>query len=252
MNVKPPFTGAVKAYTMERFIINEKGREALDYKYIWKYNEYRQLFEVEHYSAKNKLSDISRYTYDDQQNLVEIVVKTVKGSVKQHLFYEYKDGKLSQIIDEARFFKIVTKYDDHGNPLEEQNFRDADAPPSVTRYINAYDKNNMLVEKHTIFPLSDSDWVDQYKYDSDGRLIEENRSRNKAVSIVKHSYNDEGDLIRSDYFLDEVNNETIIKNIVYDTDGNILEIKEYRDGWFNQDDNNEPGLISISRYSYVR
>ena len=119
-------------------------------------------------------------------------------------------------------------------------------------YVNLYDENGRLVEKHTIFPSGDSDWIDKFQYNDAGLLIEEQKIRRQLVSIVKHSYNDKGDLILSDFNPGEPNHETLKKEIVYNENNDIVEIKEYRKGWCYQDRNDEFGLTGIFRYSYVR
>jgi hypothetical protein len=252
MDVKPPFSGAVKEYSMESYVCDEEGKEILDYKYTWKYNQNNQISEIFHYDSKNELANISYYTYDNDQNLIDVTVETVEGTKKQSLVYEYKDNKLSQITDNSLDFQIITKFDDRGNPLEKHNLADADSQFSTTKYINLYDQNNRLVEKHTVFPSGVPNWIDKYKYNSEGLLIEEQRIKGQVISIVKHSYNDKGDLILSEYNPHENNNETLKKEIVYDEDKDIVEIKEYRKGWCYQNFNDEFGLTGIARYSYIR
>jgi len=252
MDIKPPFSGVVKEYSLESYGCDENGKEMLDYKYIWKYNNDYKISEFQQYDSENKLLSISSYAYDNDQNLLEVTVKTAEGSTQQKLVYEYKDNKLSQITDIATDYKIITKFDEYGNSIEKLNLADDDSPFSTTRYANLYDQSNRLIEKHTVFPSGDSDWIDKYKYNDEGLLIEEQRIRNQVTSIAKHSYNDQGDLILSEYNPGESNNETLKKDIVCNGNKDIVEIREYRKGWCYQGRNDEFGLTGIARYSYVR
>ena len=156
------------------------------------------------------------------------------------------------IIDIAGDYKFITKYDDYGNPSEKHTFTSGDLLISTTMYVNQYDGNGRLVEKHTILPSGGSDWIDKFQYNEAGLLIEEQKTRHQSVSTVKHSYNDKGDLILSDFNPGEPNHETIKKEIVYNGNNDIMEIKEYRKGWCYQDHNEEFGLMGIFTYSYAR
>jgi hypothetical protein len=252
MEIKPPFSGNVKEYSMESYICNENGEEILDNKAIWKYDENNKIFEVQNYDANNELLDISYYIYDNDQNLLEIIVKAADESNKQNLVYEYKDNKLSQITDTTIDYKVVTTFDDHGNPLEKQNIGLDESPFSVTKYINLYDQNDRLVEKYTVFPSGGTDRIDKYKYNDHGLLIEEQRIKHQMTSTIIHRYNDKGDLILSEFNPGEINSETLKKEIVYNGNNDIIEIKEYRKGWCYQDFNDTFGLTSIIRYDYIR
>jgi hypothetical protein len=119
-------------------------------------------------------------------------------------------------------------------------------------YVNQYNENGRLVEKHKILPPEDSDWIDKFQYNDAGLLIEEQKIRHQLVSTVKHSYNEKGDLILSDFNPGETNHEMIKREIVYNENNDILEIKEYRMGWCYQDHNDEFGLTGIFTYSYTR
>jgi len=71
------------------------------------------------------------------------------------------------------------------------------------------------------------------------------------VSIKKNSHNSKFDLILSQINPDKSNNETLKKEIVYNEFGDIVEKRDYRKGYaylFKDD----LGLISITKYSYVR
>jgi YD repeat-containing protein len=252
MVTKPPFSSPVKEYQMESYIIDENNQEALDSRVIWRYNEHNKVSEAWNYNSNNELSEISYYTYDEDQNLREIRVEAADGGEKQRFVYEYKNNKLSQITEITPEFKIVTKYDDYGNSLEKQTFGGEEAPFSTTKYINLYDNDGRLIEKHTVFPEGTPDKVYKYKYDSQGLLIEEQQIRNQITSIVKNGYNDKGDLIWSEYNPGEINSESLKKDITYNENNDIVEIKEYRKGWCYQDRNDEFGLTCIIRYSYTR
>ena len=252
MDIKPPFSGVVKEYSLERYGYDENGNDILDYKYTWKYNKDHKISEVRQYDSKNELLTVSNYAYNNDQNLQEIIIQTVEGSIQQNLVYEYKGNKLSQITDAASDYKIITKFDDCGNMIEKLNLTDDGSPFSTTRYANMYDQNNRLIEKHTIFPSGESDWVDKYEYNDEGLLIEEVRIRHKITSIAKHCYNGKGDLIQSEFNPGESNSETLKKDIVYNENNDITEIREYRKGWCYQDRNDEFGLTGITKYSYIR
>jgi hypothetical protein len=252
MDMKPPFFRPVKEYLRESFICNEDGTEVFDDKVTWKYDQDHKISEIYQYDPKTKFSESSCYTYDKDQNLKEVTVTIEDGEQKKHLIYEYKDNNLDQIIEIAGDYKIVTKYDDYGNPSEKQTFTRADLQISATIFINLYDENGRLVEKHTVFPSNESERIDKFQYNEAGRLIEEQKIRRQLVSIVKHSYNGKGDLILSDFNPGESNHETLKKEIVYNENDDIIEIKEYRKGWCYQDHNDEFGLTGIARYSYVR
>jgi hypothetical protein len=235
---------------MENYTFDEQGKEILESKSIWKY-ENNRLSEVQHYNAKNKLTDTNCYTYDQAGNLTEITVKTAKGSKKQSVIHEYQDNKLVQVTDNTRGYKIVSKFDDHGNPTEVQNYKDADSLPFITFYKNLYE-NDRLVVKQAVFPSGDSDWIDKYRYNAAGQLIEEEQMRHGVVSITKYTYNDKGDLVLNEYNPGEPNHESIKKDIVYTENGDIVEAKEYRMGWCYQYFNDSYGLTGVTRYHYIR
>jgi hypothetical protein len=252
MEMKPPFSSPVKEYSMESYIYDENDKEVLDNKVTWKYNQNHKVSEIYQHDPNTKFSELSCYTYDKDQNLKEVTVKIEDGEQKKHLIYEYKDNMLDQIIEIAGDYKIVTKYDDYGNPSEKLNYAGTELLISTTMYVNQYDENDRLVEKHTIFSSGDSDWIDKFQYNDAGWLIEEQKIRHQSVSTVKHSYNDKGDLILSDFNPGESNNETMKKETIYNENNDIIEIKEYRKGWCYQDLNVEFALTGIFRYSYVR
>jgi hypothetical protein len=252
MDLKPPFSSPVKEYSMESYICNEDGKEVLDNKITWKYNHNHKISEIYQYDPKTQFSELSCYAYDQDQNLKAVTVKIEDGEQKKRLIFEYKDNMLDQIVEIAGDYKIVTKCDDYGNPSEKQTFTGADVLISTTMYVNLYDENSRLVEKHTVFPSGDSDWIEKFQYNDAGLLIEEQKIRHQLVSTVKHSYNNKGDLILSDFNPGESNHEMMKKEIVYNENNDIIEIKEYRKGWCYQDRNDEFGLTGIFLYSYIR
>jgi YD repeat-containing protein len=252
MDIRPPFAGTVREYTLESYVCDENGQEVFESKATWKYNDDNMLSEVLQYDADDNLISTSTYTYNDNQQLLEVRVKKAEGDIQQILAYEYKDNRLDQITDTASDYRIVTKFDEFGNPIEKQNLLEDGSPFSSTRYVNAYDNNNRLVEKHTIFPSGDSGWVDKYEYNADGLLVGEQLKKHQITSFIKHSYNAKGDLILSEYNPGESNNETLKRDIVYNANNDIVEIKEYRKGWCYQDRGDKFGLTVIVRYSYVR
>jgi hypothetical protein len=252
MDMKPPFSSPVKEYSRESYIIDENGKEVLDNRARWKYNQDHTISEFYQYDPKTKFSELSCYTYDKDQKLKEVLVKIEDGEQKKHLIYEYKDNILDQIIEIAGDYKLVTKYDDYGNPSEKHTFTSADLLISTTMYVNQYDEKGRLIEKHTILPSGGSDWIDKFQYNGAGLLIEEQKVRHQLVSTVKHSYNEKGDLILSDFNPGKSNHETIKKEIVYNENNDITEMLEYRKGWCYQDHNDEFGLTGIFTYSYIR
>jgi hypothetical protein len=251
MNVKSPFSSPVKEYSLESYILDEEGKEVLDKKESWKYNSNGQISEINQYDPATKFSESSSYTYDKEQRLKEVIIKIEDGEVKKHLIYQYKDNALEQTIEAAGDYKIVTKFDDQGSPSEKQIFVGANTLISTTMYVSLYDDNGRLVETHTIYPSGDSE-INKFQYNDAGWLVGEQKTRNKLVSTVKHSYNDRGDLILSDFNSGEPNHEMIKKDIAYNQNGDVSEIKEYRKGWCYQDHNDEYGLTGIFKYSYVR
>jgi hypothetical protein len=254
MEIKPktPFTGTVKEYTQENYICEEHGEEVLDSTYVFKYNQDHLISEICLYDANNQLSEISNYTYNDDQSLKEVQVRVAEGEMKRKLIYEYKDNKLDQITEIAGDYKAITKYDNLGNPLEKHNITNEDVVISKTQYINLYDQESRLVEKHTIFPSGESDWVEKYAYNESGLPAREEKIRHQMTSVAEHHYNEKGDLILSDFNAGMSNYEMLKREIVYDRNDDILEIQEYRKGWCYQDRNDEFGLTGIIKYSYVR
>jgi hypothetical protein len=252
MDMKPPFSSPVKEYEMGSYLIDEDGKEVLDNQITWKYNQDRKISGIYQYDPKTKFSELSSYTYDKDQNLKEIIVTIEDGEQKKHLIYEYQDNVLDRIIEIAGDYQIITKYDDFGNPAEKQTFAVADLLISTTLYVNQYDEKGRLIEKHTLLPSGDADWIDKYQYNDAGCLVEEQKIRHQIVSTVKHTYNNKGDLILSDFNPGESNHEMLKREIVYNENDDITEIKEYRKGWCYQDRNDEFALTGIFKYSYIR
>jgi YD repeat-containing protein len=252
MEIKPPFFKPVKECSMESYVFDEDGREVLDHKITWKYFNDNQISEVVNFDSNNELVDTSFYTYDRKQNLLEITVENADESLKQSTAYEYKENKLFRSTETSADYKIVTTFDDYGYLIEKQNLGIEDEPFSTTKYINLYDQNGRLIEKHTVFPSGDKDWIDKYEYNSQGLLIVEQRIRGQITSLTRHFYNDRGDLLLSEYNPGQPNNETLKREIVYDANNDISEIKEYRKGWCYQDRGGEFGLTVTLKYSYVR
>jgi hypothetical protein len=252
MDMKPPFSSPVKEYSQESYVLDEDGQLVLDNKTTWKYNQNHQITEISQNNSNKDYSEISQFTYDDGQRLKAVFVQVVEGEQKKVTFYEYTDDKLSQTIEIAGDYKIAIKYDDYGFPSEKQTFTRGDLLISTTLYINLYDQNGRLVEKHSIFPANDQDWIDKFQYNEAGWLVEEEKTRHQLVSSAKHSYNEKGDLIMSDFNPGQPNYETLKREYVYGENNDILEIKEYRRGWCYQDRNDEFGLTAIARYTYVR
>jgi hypothetical protein len=252
MDMKPPFSSPVKEYSQESYVIDDDNQPSLDYKVTWKYNENQQISEIYLYDSNTQLSEVSHYTYNNDQNLKEVSVKVADGEQKKVLLYDYKDKVLDQITEIAGDYKTVTKYDDYGNPSEKQTYTNADLQISTTIFVNLYDQNGRIVEKHTILPANESERIDKLQYNEAGLLVEEQKIRRQLVSTAKHSYNDQGDLILSDFNPGQPNHETLKKEYVYNGNKDIVEIKEYRKGWCYQDHNDEFGLTGIARYTYVR
>jgi len=252
MDTNPPFSSPVKEYTQENYVCDENGNEVLDKTFVWKYNADNQLSEMYLYDGNYELLEITRYIYDNDHNLKEVFVNVAEGEQKKHLIYEYKDNKLDQITDISGDYKIVTRYDDYGNPIEKHNYTGKDLLISETKFINLYDKNNRLVEKHTVFPSGESDWVEKYTYNEAGLPVEEQKIRHQITSVGKFIYNDKGDLIESEFNAGMSNYEAMKREIVYDRNNDILEIQEYRKGWCYQDRNNEFGLTGVTRFTYIR
>ncbi len=250
--MKPPFSKPVKEFSMENYVLDEDGKQVLDNKVTWKYNKDHKLSEVYQYDSNMALSEVSYYTYDNDQKLKEITVKVEDGEQKKLFVYDYNEDKLDQIAEIAGDYKLLTKFDDYGNPSEKHSYTSADVLLATTIFINLYDQKGRLIEKHTIFPSGESDRVDKFQYNEAGWLIEEQNIRHQLVSTVKHSYNDKGDLILSDFNPGEPNHETLKREIVYSKNNDVMEIKEYRKGWCYQGRNDEFGLTGIALYSYVR
>jgi hypothetical protein len=202
-----PFSGIVKEYTEERFIGYVAGKVTMDYKIVHKYDG-SKLTEIHTYSSKNKLTNISYYNYDHLQNITEILIKTTKGTIKQRIIYEYINNRLSQVTNTSKIFKIVTKYDESGNPLQNDYYKSKDDLPYSTKFNNKYDVNHRLIEKQIMLPKDELDSIIRYKYNNEGLLLEENimncktsfspgALENKISQnlTLKHSYNDQGELI---------------------------------------------------------
>ena len=134
MDAKPPFSGTVKEYSLESYVCDENGREFLDSKITWKYNRDQKISEVYQYDENHELSEISSYTYDDNRNLLEITVKTADAEQKQSLAYEYKDNKLIQITETGEDYKIATRFDDYGYPIEKISLGDDGSSFASTRW----------------------------------------------------------------------------------------------------------------------
>jgi len=251
MEMKPPFTRPVKEYSVENYVF-EDGKQVLDNKFTWKYNQNHQIFEIYQYDSKIELYEASYYNYNDDQQLKDVTVKVADGEQKKQLLYEYADDKLTQISEIAGDYNTLTKYDDYGNPSEKETYTKENVLISTTVFINLYDQNGRLVEKHTILPSGEADRVDKYQYNESGLLIEEQNVRKHFTSIAKHSYNEKGDLILSDFNPGEPNHEMLKRELIYSKDNNILEIREYRLGWCYQDHNDDFGLTGIALYSYMR
>jgi hypothetical protein len=252
MDTKTPFSSPVKEYSVESYICDESGKPLLDSSTTWKYNRNHQISEIDQQSPNKELSEMSYYTYDNDGYLKEIVTKVAEGEQKRLLIYEYKDNQLDQVIEISGDYKTVTRYDDHGNPSEKLTYTQGDLLISTTLFVNLYDQEGRLVEKHSILPSGDEDWINNFQYNEAGQLVEEQKTRNQFVTTSKHSYNEKGDLVLSEFNPGEFNHETLKREIVYDRNNDIMEIKEYRKGWCYQDHNEEFGLTGITRYSYVR
>jgi hypothetical protein len=251
MDTKPPFARPVKEYSVEYYVF-EDGKQVLDAKFTYKYNKNNQLFEVYQYDSKIELFEVSYYNYNDYQKLKDITIKVADGEQKKQLVYEYADDKLSQITEIAGDYNTVTKYDDYGSPSEKLAYTKDNVQISSTVFVNLYDDKGRLVEKHTILPSGESDRLDKYQYNESGLLIEEQNERKHFTTVAKHSYNDRGDLVLSDFNPGQPNHEMLKREIVYSKDGDVLEIKEYRQGWCYQDHNDTFGLTNILLYTYVR
>jgi hypothetical protein len=252
MDMKPPFSSPVKEYSEEYYIFDEDGKQVLDKKTTWKYNGNNQISEIHQINSDKEYSEMSYYTYDDDQNLKQVIIKVAEGEQKKALIYEYQDNLLDQIREIAGDYKSVTKYDDFGNPSEKRSYTRDDVLISTTMYVNLYENNGKLAEKHTLFPSGDHDWIDKFQYNDAGLLIEEQKIRNQLVSVIKHSYNEKGDLILSDFNPGQPNHELLKREISYGLNNDILEVKEYRKGWCYQDRNDEFGLTAVIKYTYFR
>ena len=156
MEMKTPFASPVKAYSIEYHVIGEDGQLVLDNRTTWKYNADHQIVEIDQQNSNKYYSEKTIYSYDENLKLQEMVVKVAEGEVKRRLVYEYEDDLLTQVTEVAGDYKIVTKYDDQGNPAEKSTYTRSDYLVSNTVFVNLYDQNGRLVEMFaplTVLPV---------------------------------------------------------------------------------------------------
>jgi len=95
MEMKHPFARPVKRVFCGNYVF-EDGKQVLDNKFTWKYNQNHQIFEIYQYDSKIELYEASYYNYNDDQQLKDVTVKVADGEQKKQLLYEYADDKLTQ------------------------------------------------------------------------------------------------------------------------------------------------------------
>lgn len=163
----------------------------LSFKEKMKYDAKNNVIETCKYDANGKLKTKEECKYDEKENLIE------KRITNSEVGYIYEDGK---IVEEPLSEKYTYLYDEKGNKIEE----------------NIYKDNDILHEKYT------------FKYDNKGNEIEQqlfsNKKNIRATSeydsernIIKKSYlNNFGDtllVVTSSYTYDKYKNWT--KHIIY-------------------------------------
>ncbi|WP_172918670.1 hypothetical protein [Capnocytophaga canis] len=133
-----------------------------DSKKTMKYDAKNNVIETCKYDANGNLKTKEECKYDEKENLIE------KRITNSEVGYIYEDGK---IVEEPLSEKYTYLYDEKGNKIEE----------------NIYKDNNILHEKWT------------FKYDNKGNQIEQQLFSNKDNIKAILEYDSEGNPIKKSF-----------------------------------------------------
>lgn len=167
--------------------------ESLDTKYEFKYDNNGRIIDEPHYYFSPKLSDKYELMYDTNGRIVT-------------------EPKLSQ--------KYIYDYDDRGNKKEKTyKYFFPDRKEDPDRYTNhwGYNDKNQCVEysSHSRYGKNEWDNSTTYKYNDQGKIIEENAvSSKKIFNEEKNNYDTSDNTITTKYEYD--NRGNWIKKITYE------------------------------------
>jgi len=196
----------VSFYAVEKFGAITKGKrggesliESNDFHN--KYNEKGFLIERNSY-LDGTLYLIEIYTYDDNDNNIEVFQSTSEG----------ENGK------------VIYNYDDKGNLIEENSYYPDDSLKASYKYTNKYDNNDNLIEQNTYLSNGSLSWREIYTYDKNGKLIENNKYQSNGSFDNKDTfkYDNNGYLIEITRYLPD--SSLYYKDrYIYDEKGNPIE-----------------------------
>ncbi len=159
-----------------------------------------------HYTDGSK--DIIKHTYDENNNLTEILLVDDDGDIEEKQIYIYENGKitLKEITNENNetIIKEECKYNEKGDEIERTSFDAENKSFTKTQFI--FNDNN--------------EWSKILKHDREGILIEKST----------YNYNDKGRLIelisespqrKTRMEFKEDDNENIIEQIEYNDNNEI-------------------------------
>jgi outer membrane protein assembly factor BamD (BamD/ComL family) len=230
------FHGNVKSSVVNRYKSNfdnqsnqiVKGEKLGVFKYI--FNENRNLLELHHEYQTGKIFE----KYDGNGKIVEQLEYDLKGSIITRDTYKYDEtgNKIELLIyvHGKISFRHTYKYNEDGKILEELNYNYRLDGSVIDRITKKYDLKGNLIESTDYYMVSGN--VDHfiYKYDENGKLVEEYFS-NGDISFVRETnkYDGKGNKLESSKYLKNgrlYDHETYN----YNENGNLLEHSRYLEG----------------------
>jgi hypothetical protein len=192
ISYKKDSTSLQKTYSGTAFLWGNINR-----KYFWQFDQKGNIKEYTCYE-NDSLLEKELATYNDQNKLEE---------------FNYYDG-LGNIQ-----YTTKHRYDKNGNEIEYIY----NSNKSYIKKNNIYNSNNQLIEKNEFNKNNEIDNNYTYRYDTSGRLIEENCLFNgKTINKKIISYNPKGEKIESTEY-DRESNVLCKESFAYNKEGALIE-----------------------------
>lgn len=160
-----------------------------------RYNDKGQLSEATYYSVEGKAVVRYAYFYDDKANLISDETKDGAGKVTAKANYKYDRNNFLIQTDyytiengkEVLTNSDLYKNDNKGNMIVQTNVQANGSKMDVT-YVYVYDKNDNIT-KLTRTSFDNYKFVEEFKYDRFGNVIEDLYPDEKGKIVLRVVYN---------------------------------------------------------------
>jgi hypothetical protein len=204
-------------------------------KFSDKYDEFGNKIETNQFYFQDNRNSKTTYKYNDKGNKIEEIHYNSNGSPYTKTIKKYND-KGNEIesydykSDGSLESKWTRKYDDTGKLIEMNYFKIGinNRDVLVDIYTYMYDNNGIKLEDKRNHLMEQSCWIDTYKYDDKGRMIEQTTHRNGSFfSDLIYIYDDTGKIIEGIEHNPMYQNKYAKFTLKYDESGQQTGLNQY-------------------------